>query len=109
MPFTVEPSNVDERSVAGERPQARAERLALAKAFAVSALHPRSVIIGADQETQSLARAWKYLPRMLHPESVVYQQEGDLKSGKWTYRLVTRLEVERLATAANRTQHRRAA
>ena len=67
------------------------------------------VIVSADQEAHSLARAWKYLPRMSHPETLIYQQEGDLASGNWTYRLLTRLEVERLATTANRTQHRRAA
>jgi hypothetical protein len=67
------------------------------------------LIISADQEPHALARAWKYVPRMLHPDSLVYQQEGDLASGKWTYKTVMRLEVERLASAANRTQHRRAA
>jgi septum formation protein len=54
LPFTAEPSNVDEQPVAGERPQARAERLALAKALAVTVDLPRSVarsvvVIGADQ------------------------------------------------------------
>jgi septum formation protein len=49
LPFTVERPEVDEAPLAGELPQARAERLALAKAFAVSALRPRSVVIGADQ------------------------------------------------------------
>jgi hypothetical protein len=67
------------------------------------------VIVGADQEPHSLARAWKYLPRMIHADTLIYQQEGNLASGNWTYRLLTRLEVERLATTANRTQHRRAA
>jgi septum formation protein len=54
LPFTVQRPNVDERPVAGEQPQARAERLALAKAFAVTSGLPRSaagsvVVIGADQ------------------------------------------------------------
>ena len=49
LPFTAQRPNVDERPVAGERPQARAERLALAKAAAVAALHPQSVVVGADQ------------------------------------------------------------
>jgi septum formation protein len=49
LPFTVERPEVDEAPITGELPQARAERLALAKAFAVSALHPHSVVIGADQ------------------------------------------------------------
>lgn len=49
LPFSVQRPEVDEAPVAGELPEARARRLALAKAFAVSALHPRSVVIGADQ------------------------------------------------------------
>lgn len=50
LPFTVQRPDVDERHVAGERPQARAERLALAKAKAVTVDLPHSaVVIGADQ------------------------------------------------------------
>jgi septum formation protein len=49
LPFSVQRPDVGEALLAGEAPRARAERLALAKALAVSALHPRSVVIGADQ------------------------------------------------------------
>jgi septum formation protein len=49
LPFTVVRPEVDEAPLALEAPRARAERLALAKALAVSALHPGSVVIGADQ------------------------------------------------------------
>jgi septum formation protein len=49
VPFAVQSPNVDERAIAGEAPRVRAERLALAKAAAVAGMHPRSVIIGADQ------------------------------------------------------------
>ncbi len=49
LPFSVQRPDVDEQAVAGEPPRLRAERLALAKAVAVSALHPGSVVIGADQ------------------------------------------------------------
>ena len=49
LPFAVERPGVDEAPVAGELPADRARRLALAKALAVSALHPSSVVIGADQ------------------------------------------------------------
>jgi septum formation protein len=49
LPFAVQRPNVDEQVIAGEPPRIRAERLAQAKAIAVSALHPRSVVIGADQ------------------------------------------------------------
>ena len=49
LPFAVQRPDVDEQAVAGEPPRLRAERLALAKAVAVSAQHPLSVVIGADQ------------------------------------------------------------
>ncbi len=49
LPFSVQRPDVDEAPLAGEAPGERAERLARAKALAVSALHPRSVVIGADQ------------------------------------------------------------
>jgi septum formation protein len=49
LPFEVLAPPVDETPRAGERPAALAERLALAKADAVAAVHPRAVVIGADQ------------------------------------------------------------
>lgn len=49
LAFQVTPSNVDEAPLAGESPWAMVERLARAKAEAVAAAHPASLIIGADQ------------------------------------------------------------
>jgi len=49
LPFEVVSPQVDETPLDGEAPQALAERLALAKANAVALLHPRAVVIGADQ------------------------------------------------------------
>jgi septum formation protein len=49
LPFEVRAPQVDETARAGEAPATLAERLALAKADAVAALHPRAVVIGADQ------------------------------------------------------------
>lgn len=43
------PSEIDEALVPGETPENRASRLALAKAQAVSAEHPASVVVGCDQ------------------------------------------------------------
>ena len=40
---------VDETPLPGEAPAALAQRLALAKARAVAALHPQAVVIGSDQ------------------------------------------------------------
>jgi septum formation protein len=49
IPFAVTAPDVDETPQQGEAPQALARRLALAKARAVAALHPESVVIGSDQ------------------------------------------------------------
>jgi septum formation protein len=48
-PFEVVSPGVDETPLAGETPAALARRLALAKARAVSYLHPDAVVIGSDQ------------------------------------------------------------
>jgi len=49
LPFEVRAPEVDEAPRPGERPAALAQRLALAKAQAVSAAHPDAVVIGSDQ------------------------------------------------------------
>jgi septum formation protein len=49
VPFESCPPGVDETSWEAEAPEARAGRLALAKARAVAAAHPDGVVIGADQ------------------------------------------------------------
>jgi septum formation protein len=49
IPFEVAAPDVDETPSAGEAPRAIAERLALAKARAVAAQFPTSVVIGSDQ------------------------------------------------------------
>jgi septum formation protein len=47
--FEVAAPEVDETPLPGEAPLALAQRLALAKAQAVAALHPQAVVIGSDQ------------------------------------------------------------
>ena len=49
LPFEVHAPDVDETPLAGETPAALAQRLALAKARAVSAAHPDAIVIGSDQ------------------------------------------------------------
>jgi septum formation protein len=49
LPFTVHAPEVDETPQPGESPAALAQRLAMAKAQAVAALHPAAVVIGSDQ------------------------------------------------------------
>lgn len=49
LPFTVESPDIDESPAPGESPRALAERLAAAKARAVSARHASGLVIGSDQ------------------------------------------------------------
>jgi septum formation protein len=49
VPFEVASPDVDETPRPGEAPRELALRLALAKARAVAAQHPRAVVIGSDQ------------------------------------------------------------
>jgi septum formation protein len=49
LPFDAVAPAVDETPLPGEAPAALAQRLALAKARAVAALHPDAVVIGSDQ------------------------------------------------------------
>ena len=49
LPFSVVSPDVDESPHAGEVPAQLAQRLALAKAQAVSTLHPDAIVIGSDQ------------------------------------------------------------
>ncbi|HZH44922.1 MAG TPA: Maf family protein [Lysobacter sp.] len=49
LPFDVERPHVDEAPLEGEAPLALAQRLARAKALAVSARHPDAWVIGSDQ------------------------------------------------------------
>lgn len=49
IPFSCEAPGVDETPLPDEGPQALAERLARAKALAVSGRHPGALVIGSDQ------------------------------------------------------------
>ena len=49
IPFSVAAPDVDETPATGESPRDLALRLALAKAKAVAAQHPESVVVGSDQ------------------------------------------------------------
>ncbi len=49
IPFEVEAPGADETAHAGERPEARALRLARAKAATVADRHPGSWVVGSDQ------------------------------------------------------------
>lgn len=57
------------------------------------------VVISANPEDEALARAWFYLPRVLHPQSLVLLAEGG-EEGQ--FRSVSMAEIETHAVAALR-------
>jgi len=56
------------------------------------------LIISARQDPGALARAWFYVPRMLHPESQVYIEQLVSRGGPIALRRLTLDEIARLAT-----------
>jgi len=66
------------------------------------------VLIGAGLDGESLARAWRYFPRMIHPLTLVFQQDGGAGIGKEIWRPVTHAQIEMLAAGASRAIRRAA-
>jgi hypothetical protein len=64
------------------------------------------LVISADVDATSLARAWTYVPRMLHEGSLVYQQQPATAGGE--YRRLTKPEIDKLTQANGRGQRRAA-
>lgn len=56
------------------------------------------ILIAADQDRASLARAWFYVPRMMHESTLVYEEE--LVEGESTWKPVPPDEIARRAAAA---------
>ena len=54
------------------------------------------IVISCDQDPESLARAWFYVPRMLHPGSEVYVERAD-ERGTIVLQRITMSEIEELA------------
>lgn len=65
------------------------------------------LIISADQDAESLARAWFYVPRMLHERTLVFIEERQTAGGECQLRLMPRREIEKLA-AGNQAGRRAA-
>ena len=115
LPFEVEAPGVDETPRPGEAPAALAQRLALEKARAVAARHPRDVVIGSDQVADLAgeplgkpgdhARAVAQLQRM-SGQRVVFQtalavvrrdtgfEAVDLAAVSVTFRTLSAAEIE---------------
>ncbi len=58
------------------------------------------LLIAADQDRQSLARAWRWVPRMLSPEALVFIEEAVEGSAETQWRQIPLGDVKRLAAQA---------
>ncbi len=66
------------------------------------------LIISADTNAEALAKAWFYVPRMLHDHSQVFLEEPSERAGETHFRLLKRLEIEQFASTAARSMRRAA-
>jgi hypothetical protein len=66
------------------------------------------LIISADLDAESLSQAWRFVPRMIHPQTLIFQQDARPGLGKETWRQLKNDDVHQLAAAANRAIRRAA-
>jgi len=66
------------------------------------------LLIGANQDPESLARAWPWVPRMLTATSLVLLQETAPQPGEFSWRVLPLVEVHRLAAESNKSIRRAA-
>jgi hypothetical protein len=57
------------------------------------------LILPAELDSTPRARAWFFVPRILHERSLVFVQQSD-KEGRQTLRLMPRAEIDRIASDA---------
>ena len=120
LAFSTVSPEVDETPLPDETPRALACRLALAKANAVAARHPDSIVIGSDQVADlhgsplgkpgTHERAKEQLNRM-SGQTVVFEtavavvclatgfQQSDLASVRVTFRTLSEIDIERYLLA----------
>ncbi|HTN77901.1 MAG TPA: hypothetical protein VL096_21735 [Pirellulaceae bacterium] len=66
------------------------------------------LIFSAGLDADSLAKAWFYVPRMLHDQSLVFLEEPTAKAGETQFRQLKRLEIEQFASTAAKSMRRAA-
>jgi hypothetical protein len=66
------------------------------------------LLISLVYDKESLSPAWKYVPRMLGPHSLVYVQEPGSAAGKETWRPLQSVEITSLAAQATQSLRRSA-
>lgn len=55
------------------------------------------VVAAGDQDPESLARAWMFLPRMIHDDTMVFSQAADAQGRLADFVPLTRQQVDELA------------
>jgi hypothetical protein len=66
------------------------------------------LIISLDQIGESLDQAWRFVPRMLHANSLVYLEREGKKAGETKFDVISLAEISRLATESKRATRRAA-
>jgi hypothetical protein len=66
------------------------------------------LLIAADQDRESLMRAWPWMPRMLSPTSLVFQEEAGAKVIPGHWRKLSVEDVRKLAAEAGKSLRRAA-
>jgi hypothetical protein len=66
------------------------------------------VIIAADQAGESLDAAWRYVPRIIHAQSLVYRERLVGKGQESKFDLLTSLDVQKLAASSHKAQRKAA-
>ena len=66
------------------------------------------LLISADQDAESLQRAWCWLPRMLTSQSLVLAAEPAAKAGQTHWRPLKLADIQQRASNASRAQRRAA-
>jgi hypothetical protein len=66
------------------------------------------LVIGLDQAGESLNQAWRYVPRMLHPETMIFFERPEKKAGETKFELLKPVDIQRYATASSKAQRKAA-
>ncbi len=66
------------------------------------------LLISADQDADSLASAWTWMPRMLTADSLIFREEPAGQPGKALWRPVSLAEIQSLAAQSGRARRRAA-
>ncbi len=55
------------------------------------------VVVAGDQDAESMARAWMFLPRMIHADTMIFSQSSDAHGKLTDFAELTRPQLDELA------------